>query len=47
MSRLQTITRPTGPLDHDTIATLLRELGEQVPKRTPRPYTRRTRGEAR
>lgn len=45
MSPLQTITRPAGPLDHDTIAALLRDLGEQVPKRKPRPYTRRARKE--
>ena len=43
MTRYQTVRRPDGPLDHDTIAALLRELGETPPRRKPRPYTRRTR----
>lgn len=41
---LQTIERPVEPLTDDLLAALLRELGENPPKRTPRPYTRRPRG---
>ncbi|MDQ7905512.1 hypothetical protein RB614_13360 [Phytohabitans sp. ZYX-F-186] len=43
MSRYQTIRRPDGPITDELLIALLAELGETVPARKPRPYTRNPR----
>ncbi|MFY1656922.1 hypothetical protein [Micromonospora sp. WMMD1274] len=40
MSSYQTVIRPSGPLTAEVLVGLLADLGEQPPRRIPRPYTR-------